>query len=155
MSPTSSNWLKHLTRKPHTIGCRRGRKPVRLRAEALEDRTVPAVYNVTTPADVVNANDGLLSLREAVLAANASVGVADTINLPAATYFLTLTGANEDAGASGDLDVGGDLTIQGAGAATTRVDGNQADRVFDLRSGSLSLIGLTVGNGLVLIRALA
>src|SRR5262249_41449777 len=151
MSPTSINWLKQLTCKPGTIRRRRGRKPVRLRAEALESRTVPAVYNVTTAADVVNPNDGLLSLREAVLAANASVGLADTINLPAATYVLTLTGANEDVAASGDLDVADGLTIQGAGAATTRIDGNQADRVFDLRSGSLSLIGLTVGNGLVLI----
>ena len=50
---------------------------------------------MTTFADVINATDGVLSLREAVLAANASAGVADTINLPAGTYTLTLTGAGE------------------------------------------------------------
>src|SRR5262245_60599913 len=120
MSPTCCRWLKQLRRTPRTAI----RRHTRLRAEALEDRTVPAVYNVTTAVDVVNPNDGLLSLREALLAANASVGVADTISVPAGTYVLTLIGANEDAAASGDLDVGGDLTIQGVGAATTLIDGN-------------------------------
>ena len=121
----------------------------RLRAEYLEDRLAPAVYDVTTSSDVVNASDGLLSLREAILAANASVGVADVINAPAGTYVLALTGAPEDAAATGDLDVSGDLTIQGSGAATSLIDGNQADRVFDVRAGSLSLAGLTVRNGFV------
>jgi hypothetical protein len=113
----------------------------------LEDRLTPAVYNVTTTADVVDANDGVLSLREATIAANASVGVADTINVPAGTYVLTLTGAAEDAAATGDLDISGDMAIQGASAADTIVDGNLTDRVFDIRAGTVTLANLTVRNG--------
>src|SRR5256885_9335908 len=94
---------------------RPGPRRARLSAEILEDRLAPAVYDVTTVADVVNANDGVLSLREAVLAANASVGIVDAINLPAGTYTLTLTGAAEDGAATGDLDVWDDLTIQRSG----------------------------------------
>src|SRR4051794_33834748 len=105
-----------------------------MRLEALEDRTVPAVYTVTTAADVIDPNDGVLSLREAVLAADAT-SEADTISLPAGRYVLTRTGPNEDAGATGDLDIVGNLSIEGAGAANTLIDGNQADRVFDIQSG--------------------
>jgi CSLREA domain-containing protein len=50
-----------------------------LRVELLEDRSTPAVFTVTTAADVVDPNDGVLSLREAITAANAAAG-ADTIN---------------------------------------------------------------------------
>src|SRR5207249_5278285 len=102
-----------------------------LHVEELEDRVAPAVYDVTTTTDVVDAFDNFLSLREAVLAANASVGVADTINLPAGIYTLTRVGAGEDGAGLGDLDLRDDLTIQGAGAAVTIVDGNASDRVFD------------------------
>src|SRR5262245_53868368 len=105
MFAPSPTWLKRLSSKISN----RHRRPIRrrndLHLELLEDRLSPAVYNVTTTADLVNANDTVLSLREAILAANASVGVADTINLPAGTYGLTRTGADEDAGATGDLDV--------------------------------------------------
>lgn len=48
-----------------------------------------ATFAVTTTNDVVNAVDGVVSLREAFIAANAN-GVDDTINLqPGATYELT------------------------------------------------------------------
>lgn len=73
------------------------------------------------------AND--CSLRGAVIAANAASG-ADIITLPAGTYSLTVTGLDEDAAATGDLDVTGDLTLNGAGAKTTIIDGNATDRVL-------------------------
>src|SRR5262249_57877521 len=44
---------------------------VSLIAEPLEDRTTPAPLIVNTLADETNPNDGLLSFREAELAANA------------------------------------------------------------------------------------
>ena len=62
MLPTWHRWLKRTfskTRSLHPI-----RQPGRLWLEELEDRSVPTVYNVTTTADVVDPNDGLLSLRE-------------------------------------------------------------------------------------------
>jgi hypothetical protein len=76
-----------------------------LRLEVLEDRTVPSAFNVTTTLDEVDPNDGVLSLREAVIASNAAPGP-DTINLPAGFYELTLrTG----------FTITDDLTLRGLG----------------------------------------
>lgn len=80
-----------------------------------------ATFTVTKTADT---NDGACnsdcSLREAISAANATAG-AHTINVPAGTYTLTLAnaGANEDNNATGDLDIKSNVTLVGAGAATT------------------------------------
>jgi CSLREA domain-containing protein len=96
-----------------------------------------STFTVTKTADT---NDGTCdadcSLREAVGAANANPGP-DTITLPAGTYRLTLTGAGEDANATGDLDVtGSPVTINGAGARSTIIDGNATDRVIQVLSGA-------------------
>src|SRR5439155_16048491 len=115
-------WLRRAFPFATPVPKRRPRRPARaarVRLQALEDRTVPAAYAVTTTADVVDAGDGLLSLREAVLAANASAGIADTINLPAGNYVLTRAGGAEDVAATGDLDLWDDVTIRGAGAGLT------------------------------------
>jgi hypothetical protein len=123
-----SSWLRNLKVRSRpvrrTTGCR-------LRVESLEERTVLSIFNVTTPLDVVDAGDGLLSLREAVQAANTSPG-ADNIQLPAGVYGLTLAGAGEDAAATGDLDITDHLSITGAGAGSTVIDGNRLDRVFQV-----------------------
>jgi predicted outer membrane repeat protein len=119
--------------------------------EHLEDRSVPATFNVTTTLDVVDAADGKRSLREAITAANNLAG-ADVIVLPAGVYKIALSGAGEDANATGDFDIAGSVTIQGAGAGATVIDGQQLDRVFDVLGStpsSLKVIfqGLTVRNG--------
>lgn len=78
------------------------------------------------------AND--CSLRGAILAANA-LGGADVITLPAGTYTLSVTSpavACENAAASGDLDITDSVTINGAGAGSTTVNGGGIDRVFDI-----------------------
>jgi CSLREA domain-containing protein len=110
--------------------------------------SIAATFLVTTTAD---GNHGactvaLCSLRDAVIAANATAS-ADVITLPAGTYTLTIAETNEDAAAKGDLDVTGDLTINGAGAATTIVDGGGLDRVFDVRSGTVVFNDITIRNG--------
>jgi hypothetical protein len=73
------------------------------------------------------------------------------ITVPPGTYLLTLVGTGEDAAATGDLDVTADVEIQGAGAATTIVDGNSTDRVFDFDPAAAGvtadLSGVTVRNG--------
>src|SRR5919197_1300453 len=83
-----------------------------------------ASFTVDSTADAVDAAPGdgacapaggTCTLRAAVQETNA-LGGTNTINVPAGTYTLTLAGVDEDAAASGDLDVtGGSLTIEGAG----------------------------------------
>jgi len=72
-----------------------------------------------------------ITLRAAVMHSNVVKGL-DTIELPAGEYKLTIKGSGEDEGATGDLDVFDDLTITGAGALDTIVNGKKAkDRVFE------------------------
>ena len=117
---------------------------------------------VTTTNDVVDGStssiaallanqgaDGLISLREAIIATNNSAG-ADSIALAAGTYTLTRSGANEDAASTGDLDIAGDLVITGAGAASTIIDGNALDRVFQVHPGvSATLSDISIRGGAI------
>lgn len=64
------------------------------------------------------------------------------------TYLLTLAGAEEDAAQTGDLDLNGGLTINGAGQNNTLIDGNGTDRVFDVQSdAAVQISGVTIQNG--------
>lgn len=113
---------------------------------------------VDSPGDDTTIN-GNCTLREAVIAANSDTAVdacaagsgADVITVPAGTYLLTLVGSGEDAAATGDLDVTEEVELQGGGAASTIVDGNLADRVFDIDPGALGIAvqisGVTIRNG--------
>ena len=81
--------------------------------------------------------DGEISLREAIIAANNDPD-ADTIFLQPGTYTLS----------GGDLVITEDLSIRGANANTTAVDGNAADRVFTIDNNSTAtLLGITIMNG--------
>lgn len=73
---------------------------------------------------------GACTLRAAVQEANALAGL-DEIHLPAGTFALTLAGAGENAGATGDLDLVDDLTLIGAGERLTVLDAAGLDRLFD------------------------
>jgi len=117
-----------------------------------------ATIAVTTTDDELDA-DGDCSLREAIRAANLDVPVdacpagagADEVVVPAGTYTLAIAGIAEDGGLTGDLDVTADLTITGAGAGTTIIDGGGLDRVFhvDPRGDriAVTLRGVTIQNG--------
>ena len=119
-----------------------------------------ATINVTTTDDTIAA-DGQCSLREAITAANldsafngctAGNGV-DSIILAAAEYRFDIAGANEDANASGDLDVRSSLSIVGPGADVARIRGDREDRVFDLgppgagQTIVVGISGVTIRNG--------
>ncbi|MDA1230707.1 MAG: cadherin domain-containing protein, partial [Planctomycetota bacterium] len=118
-----------------------------------------ASINVTTFADTVDGDtssvanllgsrgiDGAISLREAILAINAGAG-GDTINLSAGTYMLSRVGTGEDFASTGDLDILKNVTIVGTGAGTTTINANGIDRVFETRSGTLNLSGVTIQGG--------
>ena len=118
---------------------------------------------VNTTIDELNA-DGDCSLREAIRGANLDQAVdacaagsgADVITLPAGSYAL-MAGVGEDGGATGDLDVAGDLTINGAGSATTIIQACDSssgpcigvDRVFHVHSGTGNISGVTIRNGTI------
>jgi hypothetical protein len=109
-----------------------------------------ATFTVTRLDDSAPGTcDSDCSLREAVRAVDAGAG-GDTIALPAGRFRLTIAGAAEDAAAAGDLDLTKSVTIQGAGARQTLIDGSGIDRVFDVASGVTALIAdVTVTGGLV------
>lgn len=113
-----------------------------------------ADITVTTTADEVDVN-GECSLREAVLAANTNVAVdscsagspseLDHILLTAGRYELSIPGAGEDAGVTGDLDLLGSTTIRGdplgtTGPNATVIDGDGLDRVFDIHGASTRVV---------------
>lgn len=115
-----------------------------------------ATFTVNSTTDAVDANpgdgtcadgSGDCTLRAAIQETNALAG-ADTINVPAGTYLIAITGTGEDAGAKGDLDILQDLVLVGAGAKLTVVDGGGLDRVFEMRNNAVvAMSGLTIQNG--------
>jgi large repetitive protein len=115
-----------------------------------------ATINVTSTADVA-ANFGACgnsaqtvptgtSLREAICAANNAGAASTTINVAAGTYTIT----------NGELQMGkvagSNITLTGAGSASTIIDGNHNSRVFDLDPSVIggvttSISGVTITNG--------
>ena len=115
-----------------------------------------AAFTVNPTADATDANpgdgtcateSGECTLRAAIQEANALPG-ADTITLPAGTYTLAIPSFGEDPAATGDLGITADLTINGAGAATTIVDGGGRGTVFRIVGGTAEISGMTIRNGL-------
>lgn len=95
------------------------------------------------------AGNNICTLRAAVQESNALPGL-DTIIVPTGTYTLTIPGSNEDAAATGDLDLTEELVITGAGSEFTIINGGGLDRIFHLDAGSeqtIKLSGLTIQNG--------
>jgi CSLREA domain-containing protein len=121
-----------------------------------------ATITVSTTTDA-SAADGHCSLREAVQAANTDAAPFsgagecpagsgdDTIDVPAGPFKLTDTGPPENGTAgTSDLDIsaGGTLTIAGAGAGATIIDGNGTDRALEVLAGAVVTIrGVTITNG--------
>jgi hypothetical protein len=126
------------------------RRPPRTRPnlEALEDRQLLASFNPLPSA----ADGSPGSLRNAIIQANGN-GQDNTINLGAGTYQLTVanTAGQDNVAAQGDLDLTGaghSITIQGAGAGATIIDGGALDRVFQISSNVTAVFrNLTIRNG--------
>jgi hypothetical protein len=113
-SPSAQTWSRRPSRRALIGLC--GLWPLSFAASA-------AIYTVT------NTNDsGPGSLRQAVLDANASVTVVDTINFaPNVTGVITLT--------SGEITITDrSLTISGPGRDVLAISGNNASRIFVVES---------------------
>jgi hypothetical protein len=118
-----------------------------LTVEVLEDRITPAVYNVNTTADIAftaaqvnNATGeigttGLVTLRSAIEASNATVGP-NTINLTVpGTYQIQLPGtAGEHNNLAGEFAItGNSVTILDTSGSPVVIDGGTGNsRVFEI-----------------------
>lgn len=134
-----------------------------LTAASLQAATITP--NITTDPALVGPGVGTdCSLRYAIESINngafeggcaavatGALGTGDTVVLGANTYTLTLSGG-EDNNATGDLDLGEDAVIQGAGSGSTTIDASGidgGDRVFDLDylASNISITGVTITGG--------
>ncbi len=111
-------------------------------------------YTVSTTQDVISKNDGLLSLREAIIASNADSGsITDIICLDTGIYTLSINPTKTNTATSGDLNITNtshSLIIQGEGIGNTIIDANFIDRVFNIDPGvKLILRDLSIENGSV------
>src|SRR5262245_23182108 len=137
-----SSWLRKMTTPPRPIrrAAAASRPRFRPAIEALEDRSVPAVLNVSTALDLVDPNDGLLSLREAIQQADPATVGGDTIvfdgSLNGQTIVLNGT----------ELWINKNLNIQGPGADLLAISGNHLSRVFKVTA-QVSLADLTIRDG--------
>ena len=127
-----------------------------LAAPARAEASVYAVDSTTDAADASRGDGtcasagGVCTLRAAVQEANAHPNDPmgqDEITIPSDTYTLTIAGPNEDASATGDLDITDNVKITGTGKASTSVNGNDLDRVFHNLSKSVTISGLEITNG--------
>ncbi len=101
-----------------------------------------ATFIVNSTADVVNATDGVTTLREAVNSANATPG-ADQITFAPSLNTQTITLSSQLA-----LTDSATTTINGANAIT--ISGGNRTRVFQIESGaSAAFDGLAIVDGLV------
>ncbi len=112
--------------------------------------TNDATLTIASTCSVVRTTDdtAIGSLRGCITWANGNAGT-DTVILPANTYTLTLTGAAEDANASGDLDITESLDIVGDGMATTLINGNATtlgERILHTTAGNVTLTDLSLQN---------
>ena len=120
------------------------------------------VFNVDTTVDdasltaCADAAPNDCSLRGAIIKAN-GVAEASVINVPAGTYVLSQpTGCAYRSHQFGDepqntpaLCIAADVTLVGAGADATIIDGNQLDHVVMVSDRTVELRGVTLRNGYV------
>lgn len=107
--------------------------------------TRAAELDVTSTID----STSITSLRGAIIHAN-STGGNNTIILTNSIYQLTIAGSDEDAAATGDLDVKkGNITIIGNAASPVIINAtNLGDRVFQvLTNAQLTLSNIVVSGG--------
>lgn len=117
-------------------------------AEDVLDGETSSIENLI----MLPGNDGSISLREAIAAANNTPG-ADEIrfdsSLDGVPIVLNIGASEENLNVDGDLDIRDctGLTIIGNGVDNTIIDGNDTERIFDQLAGDLTIFGVKVQNG--------
>jgi hypothetical protein len=130
------------------LGFTRGRRSV---FEELEARRVLAVLTVNSLTDTSVAADGLVTLREAIIASNTDTATdlgetgqdADTIQFaPGLNGTITLAGGVQ-------LSITDAVTITGPGLGSLTIDGVGASRIFNITEevGDVTLSGMTLTGG--------
>ena len=124
----------------------KGRRPL---FEELEQRRVLAVLTVNSLADNVTPADGLVTLREAIIASNTNTltdlgetGLgADVIQFgPGVSGTINLT--------AGQLAITESVSIAGPGLSNLTIDATlSASRIFRIDAGDVSIKGLTLTKG--------
>lgn len=119
------------------------------------DSTLDQVDDDVTDG-VCHTAAGTCTLRAAVMQANRMLNTGAAIVLPAGTYVLTRGPLGTDDETNGDLNLTAPtsgnpaITIVGADAATTIIDANSIDRIFNVDVTRTAYIsGVTLRNGLV------
>ena len=158
-----ASWLHELgatlgnTVKYHVRG--RKRRPLstrRPRFEPLEGRTPLALLAVNSPLDNNIPGDGLVTLREAIIAANANSTTdlghtgsgADTIQFDPAIFSTPRTLSL----AFGEMTITQALTINGPDQSLLTIDAQQNSRIFNITatSGDFRINDLSLTNGRVI-----
>jgi CSLREA domain-containing protein len=113
-------------------------------------------FTVNSTVDAVDARpgdgkcrtaSGVCTLRAAIMEANATTA-SSTINLPAAIYVLTITGADENDARTGDLDIKRNMTIVASGGvAVIRGQTGWNDRIFDIHGVTVEMRSVEIVNG--------
>src|SRR5688572_13068789 len=125
-------------------------------------------FVVTDASDRLDANvgdgqcrtsAGTCTLRAAIQETNALLG-ADVVQLPSGVYALSIPPLNQNDVTTGDLDITDSLTISGAGAGSTVVDGGTPpagsppdvrglDRLFEVLAdgATVGVSGVTLSDG--------
>lgn len=116
-----------------------------------------STITVSSVLDVLDSEDGVCTLREAISAANDDVPSGDaagecvagsgedTVLIPTGTYTLTREGRFENENLTGDMDILAAVTISATGAVT--VNATAIERVFPRDDGLVELRRPTITRG--------
>ncbi|MGH8893644.1 MAG: choice-of-anchor Q domain-containing protein [Actinomycetes bacterium] len=124
------------------------------------DAQVQLTVDSTLDEPDANVGDGLClstsSGKCTLRAALQEIDTGGTVTVPAGLYVLTIApGTESDVGQGphpdkGDLDISNEVTINGAGADRTIIDGTGTHRIFDIHgpAGNAHINKVTLRNGL-------
>ncbi|MBN2023349.1 MAG: right-handed parallel beta-helix repeat-containing protein, partial [Pirellulales bacterium] len=160
MSTSSRLWKSTLGRWSDLLGGRRRSKGIRspksyqLRLEPLEQRQMLTIYAVDSLSDVV-ASDSVITLREALEAANTNAAVHDAPAGSSTETDVIQFSSSLFSGGAATITLGGtqlsitdDTEIQGPGAELLTIDANELSRVFYVGFfAEVTLSGMTITGG--------